>query len=298
MRLIRYYLDRFANPGRADFLSMGYGIEARATRCRKFWARHIEYSRDFQIKALGEIGSGSSIFVYGAGRLYDVPIKEMLATGAKLTLFDADPSVLRFWLKTARDLDAEKQIDFKLLDLTGAIDSWSQKISELLNKPKDISALCSQLYELSCIDCLPKHSADLVISINLLSQIPIYFRDRAQEMLLHKWRLDTDKQGNYEPTLQAAFNSCMQKLQQAHLKLVEQSATCAAVIISDSEFFYYKSNQSEWQAESALFIELSNEIGKLRLSGKDSWLWHIAPQGIENKDHGSIHLVKARFYRN
>jgi hypothetical protein len=93
----------------------------------------------------------------------------------------------------------------------------------------------------------------------------------------------------------------MAALQEAHLNFVRQSASSWSMIISDTEYYFYDIDKTEWRVEPALFGDTerlwASSKGDPATIAKDSWLWHIAPQLIESDEEGEIHRVEARFYR-
>jgi hypothetical protein len=63
---------------------------------------------------------------------------------------------------------------------------------------------------------------------------------------------------------------------------------------TDTEYYFYQSDRSEWRVESALFGEALPVYKELfGASVSDAWLWHIAPQFVESDDEGEIHRVEA-----
>lgn len=287
--LLKYYLLAFRYPTRRDFISMGFGIQARHKRCQKFWAKHLEYSKDFQRRALCNT-SAKSIAVLGAGRLLDLDLQFLCTKFEKVVLYDADPGVLCVWRKAKKTF---KNLDFKIVDLCCCLDLWTRNLSNFAansNNPEGLINFLDQL-EAPPLFRLPE---EVVLSLNLLSQIPIYWRDRVQSILLKSWGLDTNDRGNYELELQLALERSMGKLQTAHVSGLLQSGYQQLLIIYDAEFLYYKKGQCLWQSEKSIFCDdLFAGVGGDNKRTQDSWLWHIVPQGQESPEFGCIHRVEA-----
>jgi hypothetical protein len=69
---------------------------------------------------------------------------------------------------------------------------------------------------------------------------------------------------------------------------------CWSILITDTEYYFYHSDDSEWRVESALCGDAKEVYRTLRGERtRDRWLWHVAPQFVESDDEGEIHLVEA-----
>lgn len=281
---------------------MGFGIEARYERCRRFWEPHLRCCNEFQSKAFSINFRGTTLFVLGAGRLLDFNLEAALSSFEKLHLVDADPGCEKIWLKRSEALSASERIKGEILDISGAIDSWTEVIDQFCSRSNSVEDLVKIINTLA----LPRSSTlnlesgnknYAILSLNLLSQIPIYFRDRIAQILLKHWKLDSDKDGQYAAPLQNAICSSMRKLEKQHIELLAKSGAKQVSLITDSYFHYYRKDISDWRTERALnSFEYDQKGAQIKLEGynlkeRQSWLWHIAPQSIEHKSYGVIHEV-------
>lgn len=288
-KLLQYYYLRLRWPQAYDFLDMGFGIEARYQRCRKFWSHHLSNCIAFQKRHLAD-ESRPTLAILGAGRLYDVDLAALSRMYSAISLYDADPSCRAHW---ARCSSLSPSLSFNIVDLTGCLESWTSSFKQFLRSSSRINeaSLSSFLSALRPPDP-PDLSCSACLSLNLLSQIPIYWRDRTQRLLKQYWRYDTDEHGNYSRSVQQALESSMRALQEQHLKLLSQTRAARIVMLFDSKFLYYRSNSSQWQSERSLFITPPILPG-YEISESASWLWDIAPQGVEQKEYGIAHEVQA-----
>lgn len=291
-----YLLLRY--PRARDFLRMGVGIESRQLRCAEAWRRHLHFSKQFQAEAFNkDQGRDLTLSILGAGRLLDVNLRGALEKYARIALYDADPGVLSTWKRQVGALGAKGRVDFHLTDLTGSLDIWTASLKLFLKSaqirgPAALAEFLSSyrtgrspIAELHC---------DTLVSLNLLSQIPIYWRDRVHEMVKKAWGIDMDASGQYEPELQSALDHTMKALEVQHLELLAASTARRVILITDVFFFYYRKDLSPWQCEPALSLDEEQRIPRgFNVTRKDSWLWHLAPQGIEHPDHGELHEVHA-----
>lgn len=298
LRSLKIYTDFLRYPEARDYLRMGYGIEARYERCKHFWARHLELCKDFQRQSLKGRQNTDTLAVLGAGRLYDLALPDILEKFSRIDLFDRDPSANSTWQALRNKLKTGVQLKFFNLDLSSSIQGWSKALKRFLKqqgKP-DPQAIAAFLNQLTPQDSLRFEHYDTIFSLNLLSQIPIYWRDRVFSYLSDYCGVQTDEHGRFEPQLQRALETSQRRLEMQHLNLLASSGAKQIVLISDRYFFYYLKDRAEWQVEPALQLGTSLALQGYRCFAENSWLWHIAPQDIEQSGYGTIHEVFAQAF--
>ena len=271
---------------------MGLGIEARYLRCKAFWKRHLELSKEFQVRGFERLGTGGTAAILGAGRLLDVASESLLSRFNKICLVDADPSARAAWRRLRKQLRPGQQLDEQVCDLTGSIENWTRQLRSFLNASTERSpaVLAEFLLGLRTAD-LEVERCDLVVSLNLLSQIGIYWKDRF-EAAAADWNVRSDEHGNFQEPVASALADSLRKLEEQHLGLLSATGAQVIVILTDSAYLYYTRDRAEWQEEQAL--QLRNvHLNGYSLCEQDTWFWHIAPQGIEQPDYGAIHQVQA-----
>jgi len=262
-----------------DFIEMGRGIEARYARCAEWWAPHLRYSRDF-IRANGV--PAKKVAVLGAGRLLDIDLSQILSSCQELHLFDADPTCRAAWRAVVAD-HPQVRIYPRIEDVTDVMQRWSSGLAGALRS----NSLEKYLLALSAgVPSWSLEDFDLIISLNIAGQIPLYWRDRVAKA---KGQLND---GEYR-----ALYESMGRLQIAHIEGLWSSKARRTVAIFDTEYYIYESSRSEWEVEVALFGAagelLKQGCAERALINRDSWLWHLAPQYIEHEDQGEIHRVEA-----
>lgn len=298
MKSFKNLFRRAALPARRDFIDMGLGIDARAKRCYKFWRPHLELTKAFQRRAVEVLDGKGSLAILGAGSLLDIDIIELQKQFNFIELYDANPSALDHWKRFIVNR-SDLYINGIITDLSNSIDIWSKSLDKFLSENKIPSqAELSKFFSKLKVGPPTKFSKnfDVIFSINLLSQIPIYWRDRVQKKLYRKLKIDTDEFGLYPLELQRALENSMANLQHHHLKSLSLSSAKIVVVISDVEFLYYKRDISEWQKEGALYFSEEIKIEEYQEELHDTWLWHIIPQGIEEQEYGSYHKVMAHAF--
>lgn len=292
MRLGRYIYYKKLFPEVSDFLNMGLGIEARAKRLNRYWSKHLELTKKFQREHMGFQRRDHSVAVLGAGRLLDVDLEFLGQHCSNIDLYDADPSVLPFWKRLARKYP-KVAFGFYSIDLTGTLAEWTGALRGALATGVGAQRLLEMINGLRAHPntALPA-MYDYIVSTNILSQIPIYWFDRVAAIIRNSPLSDYEKDLSFKEELQEGLHNCAAELQQHHLALLAHSQAHQVVIISDVEFYYYLAEKSEWQVENALYVSKLNLPGYTILT-MQSWLWHIAPQMVEQRSHGEIHKVVA-----
>lgn len=222
---IAYWYFRLRHPKYKLYLDMGYGIEARFLRCQSYWTPHLEYSRNFIQHSCENLGDKESIAVLGSGRTYDVDVENLASQFKKVHLYDADPRAVHFTKGRYNNL---------------------KNVSSFLAEVQTPHDMAQPFY--SC-----------VLSLNMLSQIPLY---RAGEG------------------------------QVKHLELLKKVAQRKLILITDRYWHSYDCDTPQWETEEALRIPWGMITDLSKRFAHDSWFWHIVPAGIEEAP-GSIHEVHA-----
>lgn len=289
-RHLRYAYYSLRYPSARDFISGGLGIEARYERCRSYWRKHLLYTKEFQEGAFRSFRP-ESVSVLGAGRLLDLNTEIVAKLPGPVHFLDLDPTCIGAW-KRLRALRGKGRVtEFHVQDVTGVIELWSEAVSR--RRPRTGTELIRALHDLPAAKAdessLPR--TDLTISLNLLSQIPLYWEDRAE-----KWwyRLSAAKPS---PEFRQIVLKQMGDLQSAHLQTLGGLSSKAVLIFTDVFFHYYRPELSEWRTESAIHSTEQLKLAGHTCVARDSWFWHVAPFGIEDFESGAIHEVQALLFR-
>lgn len=271
---LRYLWHKWRAPQTVDFADMGLGIEARYSRCKGHWDKHLELSKRFIRESLDR--GGDSCAILGAGRLLDIDLSHLCERYKEVSLYDLDPTVLPLWKRARRRYP---QLELHQMDITGSMASWTTSLQEVVRRGAGRDDVESLLLSLNSV--VPPISADTIVSLNTLSQLSIYWRQRVQAIV------------GFD--LEQAIDANQKQLEEGHLKLL-QGALRDVIIISDNTFLYYQQDKSAWVEEPALKTELTLER-PFELKAHAQWLWHIAPQGIEEEEYGVIHEVSALYFK-
>jgi hypothetical protein len=260
----------------SDFNRMGSAIQQRFQRCAAWWRPHLGATIQF---ISYNIPDANSVAVLGAGRLLDIDLLGLLSRCRSVHLFDADSSAVSRW-KAVSGREYGRRVFGHVLDLTGSMQSWTKGLAAA-NRGGTLAE-----YLECCETSVPAWAYepfDGYISLNILGQIPLYWRDR---VLAVKRDLSDDQA--------IALDKTMGRLQCAHLEGLAARSDAWSLLITDTEYYFYRSDTSEWRIESALCGDAKGVYRAFRGNGRhDRWLWHVAPQFVEGDDEGEIHLVEA-----
>lgn len=267
-----------------DFVRMGKGIEARYSRCATYWEPHLACTRVF---VESHIEPGGRLAILGAGRLLDVDLKKLIPQFSEIHLFDADSSVIRAWRKTSGVAFRDTVIP-RIIDVTGSIQPWSAGLATSIRRGQ-LADYLSALVPLRA--AWEEEPFDGVISLNLVGQIPLYWRDRV---------LNAANRELSEMEERSLVDS-MARLQSAHLAATRAHPRTWSIVITDTEYYTYQVDTPEWEVEPALHGEARGELdlspSHMERHGNECWLWHLLPQFVESDGEGCIHRVEASAWR-
>lgn len=230
------------------YVYQNISLKFRSRRCAKAWKSHNENSRQFIRDYVAKI-QPKSVLVIGSGLLLEVPIETLLEKTEKIYLVD---------LVHAREIR-------KLAAKNSKIELIEQDISGLLGILKKGTGP----FQLKNIPWkrlpawnLPK--VDLVISANLLSQIPLMI----SEVL---------------PMTSETYKKFARNVRDQHIeRLFEQAPK--VLLFADFETRYIDQGGTRIKTESY-------EVSLKALKFDREWLWEIAPFGETSKDYKIEMLV-------
>lgn len=139
------------------YLHQAIAAQARHRRCRRAWAGHLEASRAAILAAAGRCRRRRRVTVLGSGALLDVPVEDLSALFAEVRLVDIlHPPAAR------RRTRALANVTRVAADITGV----ARAVHEYAGGPLPAPA-----------GGLAEGDADLVVSVNVLSQLALLPRD-------------------------------------------------------------------------------------------------------------------------
>jgi hypothetical protein len=215
--------------------------------------------------------------------LLDIDLDLLLERCSEIHLYDADPSCVATWKRLAGRRYGMRVVGHQV-DITDTLAEWSSQaaVAHSAGRLGEFLASCK-----APAPSWSESSYDGLISLNVLGQLPLYWRDRILALAPRSFE-----------SVWGDLERSMAELQRAHLDGVLTQGKAWSILITDSEYYFYQSDSSDWRVESALFGAADIRLGDTRAShsGRESWLWHVAPQYVECDDEGEIHRVEAFFW--
>ena len=284
----------------AHYLRTGLGIESRSRKLAAYWGPHQESTRAAQQRWDAR---GHRLAVLGAGRLLDFD-HASAARFAHLRLVDEDPFCAPFWKAHPHEP--------MFADISGCLGGWLESLPVHASWFETLTAIRGKvalpLNPVWLADC------DAILSLNVLSQIPIGWQERV-EAFLHKRFGEAYTKAREQEWLEAVDPGA-HSLVDAHLGMLNESGAKSVLVVTDLAYVEYRGraysrrrwqpppvrwSEGVWLAEEGVECQLSTALHGLdgillpqyRMLWQNHWLWHIAPQGADAKDKGTVHLVGA-----
>lgn len=240
-----------------NHLAQSISLIARENRCKGHWRAHREASKEIIISSLNQAKHFDSIIIFGPGPLHEIPIDIIALKFKKVVLVD-----VVHLIETKLKLKRYKNIEFITHDVSEIEDKIALEIKnnkKLLNKIP--TAFINQNW-------------GLVISSNLMSQIPLHFEEFIQK--------------KYPSLFSAnALDNFFKQLSSDHLSYL-LSFNSPALLITDTQTEFYDLKQKIFQTDlNYEHLTLPPPI--------TSWYWDIAPIPEFQKDVGIKMKVEAFF---
>lgn len=156
VELFKYLSTPCPRPVRdMGYLKEMIGLAARQQRCRDAWQPHLEASRDLIIEAARLCRQKNRVVVLGSGLLFDIPLQDLS------NLFDEVILVDILHMPGVRKAVAEfENVELRQHDIANVVEPMYRQVRELTPLPLPDADL-------------PLEGADLVISANVVSQLPV-----------------------------------------------------------------------------------------------------------------------------
>lgn len=299
--LLRYLAARWrygkgAAGGR--FLRSGLSLEARGRDLGDSWAPHHEQSRAAQRRWAESLApAGIDLAVLGAGRLADFDRATFETRFQRWLLIDADPSCQAYWLGLG-----VREVEGRIGDLTGVMDSWLARLAHIRG---DWRQTLAGIGDITAPGDQPMaFAADAVLSLNVLSQLPIAWQDGVEAHL--KRRFGTRQTQDKEEEWLASVDAGGRWIVRQHLDALGRARAAGILLLTDLEYAEYRGGPAptwqngEWRAEKGLRVDVfpalygvEPAVPGYRLCWHESWLWHISPIDRESREYGTVHRVGA-----
>ncbi len=222
---------------------LGFGkevlaINSRYNRCKAQWEPHLEATKSEIINIITKYEANKNVLILGSGSLLDIPLLELSKLTKSITLVDIIQ--LDNIKKTALKLPNVKIVERDVTDYAAPFMSWVKGPSE--TPPPELPTPNFSIF-----------NADLIISLNLISQLSIYFLGY----------IDDHKLENFNDTFE-------QDIINAHLTALKNSGANSWVI-GDISRDYIEEGKVLKTDFLPKYLFLPTPV--------KSWNWDIAPRG-------------------
>lgn len=257
--IIEWLMSRLT-PSQPIYRELGYvngsiALQKRFERCRKDWSEHIKNCHETILKFVGS--EDVKILILGSGPLVEIPYQALLENKKrKLYLLDVVHP------REARSIAKKNASQIQLIesDVTG--------IASLFLK-KDYSKIKSLEFSPPPVD----FEYDVVISANLVSQLPLDPFGRLQKLKLN-WA-DEDY-----------FMLLSKKMGDDHIKWLKKISK-KRLLFTDTERSYFDKKNNTLETLASAYKPLEGSL-------LSEWQWRISPIGESSKEYGYTMKVECR----
>ena len=225
--------------------TMGYvrelkALGARRSRCRAAWQSHLENTRALILEASELCEQKEKVLILGSGLLFDIPMAELSERFREVVLVD----IVHLWT-VHRQVSQYPNVQVVQKDITGVVKqiyTWSQN-RKSMQLPRHRP------------DFFLEDEFDLVVSSNILSQLPVIPNDYTYRRV-----------GAFADGQMAYFS---RQLVENHLDWLSsfRSRVC---LIADLERLQYNGSTLVSREESLWGVALPK--------GGREWYWDLAPR--------------------
>jgi len=239
------WIKYLAIPFPRHLRDMGYDRElrqlgSRKERCRAAWRPHLERTRSLILEAVDRCNRYDKVVIVGSGLLFDIPVAELSERFREVTLVD----ILHLWQVRAA-VSAYSNVRLHPMDITGIV--------------KKVHAAAHGGGALQVPECKPEFflndGIDLVVSANILSQLPVLPNGYASRWL-----------NRVSPEQVKGFS---RGLVINHLDWLA-SFTGNVCLIADLERLYCDGEKVVSREQSLWGVDLPE--------GGQEWMWELAPR--------------------
>lgn len=170
--MLAEWFQYLTTPCPKHLRALGYpqeiiATQARYRRCKEAWRPHLENTKAFILESASSVkGSGTAV-VLGSGMLLDVPLAELAQRFEQVILVDI---VHLPWVK--RQGKRYSNVRFHALDVTGVCEVLFNQVKQVRSGQGPAPKL-PQMLPKPLPQSLGVSSVDFLVSVNLLSQLPI-----------------------------------------------------------------------------------------------------------------------------
>lgn len=222
------------------FLAESISIDARWNRYSEAYRPHQRNCHEAILNATEDLPNRQRIVLLGAGIIYDVPLADLIERFAEVVLVDCIFS--KTTRKLVREFPSVKLVEFDLSGVCQALAEHDDKES--------LPALKSGFPDVAL-------EADLVVSLNILSQLPLMPEKFARK---RKWDGNIAKWG--------------EQIECAHIIGLQELPGPSLLITDFAHLTYLERSHNSYVEESTLYSITSDP--------ETEWIWDYRPESAES----------------
>lgn len=251
-------LKYLTTPCAPHLKSMGYlheliAMEGRYHRCRTAWQFHLEQTKSLIKNAIRHTAGSDKAIVLGAGMLSDIPLHALSTHFNTVELVD-----ICFLKSTKKKAQQYNNVQLRAADITG--------LAANLHASAEIPAP-------SIPDDTNLTDADLVISANILSQLPVI------PVLYLQKKNPGLKQGE--------LTTFERDIIESHIEMLNR-CTGTTCLITEVERTFLNDDRVIETEDLLSGVELGIE--------GHTWLWDLAPKGEASPDYAIRNRVIGMYW--
>jgi len=235
------------------------GVEARSGRLKHAWQEHLDFTKSVILDQASN-SPRNKVMIIGAGLINDIPLKELSERFKQVVLVD-----LIFMQSTINQIKYFDNVSFLEIDISGNLKALYQTIQEykISGSLQELNARINSLINFVPDFFMTDNELDLVISLNLLSQLPL-----CAEQWLIKQKIDFDFSCFYKSLIKNHLEY-LKRLEANNKKIILISDTQKQILNSDNQFLAVESSIKDLNIPDYLSNAKSVK----------SWNWLLAPLG-------------------
>ncbi|MCC6953356.1 MAG: hypothetical protein IT290_04495, partial [Deltaproteobacteria bacterium] len=195
-----------------------------------------------------------SIAVLGAGRLYDLDTDALAHRFDEITLVDADPNCLPAWSAYGQRLPGTGHLTTVVTDITGVLGPWSAELRTALeqnrgasNPWKEALSTIRRFGEKGMPNAL-NLNADAVLSLNILSQLPLGWQALIERELHRSFGRSLVKERETEWL--ESYTVSGKRIIEAHLRDLAALPAREILVVTDLRYAFPGASDLTWESET------------------------------------------------
>jgi hypothetical protein len=236
------------------FLSESIATAARAKRCKPSWQPHYDACKQVMVEAVSKATQRRTALIFGAGSLRDVPLQALSRAFERVLLVDL------LFLPAARRL-AAPYANVQLIE-----HDVTESLGDLYRGQFSVNAP---------IRWLDRESIDLVVSLNLMTQLPL---------MPMQWFTSPRPHPAISETLAERLGLELMEKHIAYLRGFQKRQGVPVCLIADRKV-------QRKDVGDRLVSEWDPWWGIDPIACERSWAWLVAPVGEISSDYAQWHQV-------